>query len=145
MVSRDRSSAATPIYVIDENIQATLSLEELDKLKVYCLNELQCDYDKEMSAATLHNRAIVNGTMYHSILYNCKATKRNNYTAAYQLNEQVQFGIIKSFLSVTLSSKSSPVILCVIKTLRECPSRVTSASSMEDEYISKTFQGPVWK
>lgn len=130
------------MYVIGANVQDSLSTDELDKMKEYCHSELQVDYDKEMSAVTLHSRAIVNGTMYHSTLYNCKATKRNNYTVAYQMDEQVQFGTVKSFLSLTIASKTSPVILCAIKPLRPHQSRAaTTISSMEvNAYLLKTFK-----
>lgn len=73
---------AAPVYVVGANIQASLSTDEHDKMKEYCHIRLQVDYDKEMSAITLHSRAIVNGTMYHSTLYNSKATKLNNYIVA---------------------------------------------------------------
>ena len=129
------------MYVIGANIQASLSTDERDKMKEYCRIQLQVDYDKEMSAITLHSRAIVNGTMYHSTLYNSKATKRNNYTVAYQMDEQVQFGTITSFLSLTIASKTSPVILCAIKPLRPHQSRAVTTSSLEvNAYLLKTFK-----
>ena len=80
------------MHVISANIQASLLTDERDKMTEYYHIRLQVDYDKEISAITLHSRAIVNGTMYHSTLYNSKDTKRNIYTVAYQMDEQVQFG-----------------------------------------------------
>ena len=129
------------MYVIGANVQASLSTDELDKMKEYCLIELQVDYDKEISTVTQHSRVIANGVMYHSTLYNCKATKRNNNTVAYEMDEHVQFGTIQSFWSLRIASKTTPVILCAIKPLRPHQSRAATKSSMEvNEYLLKTFK-----